>query len=180
MAHLNYNARRLLVPRWLRALGLGLLGAPLQSTAALGQTDHAAQRQLAQAYITAIRSQDAAAVQALWHPASRACDNEGARAFFNEVLARQLRDGADKGLSYDIKRIEPVSAGSFVKLLPNRYYEFPVAPTYVMEVDGRSSSRQLVKVSVIIMYLALDNGRWFVDTPCPTPEGVAALGRRQP
>jgi hypothetical protein len=49
-----------------------------------------------------------------------------------------------------------------------------------MELAARSTpTKQLVKVAAIVMYLAPANGTWFIDTPCPTAEGIAAVGRKQ-
>ena len=62
------------------ALGLA---APYAASAQPADTE---QQQFADAWMAAVKSQDAAKVKALFHPATLACINDGTRDFFDSIF----------------------------------------------------------------------------------------------
>lgn len=153
------------------------LGLVLASLALLGPEAHAQEssgvRQLAQAYVSAIRSQDATGVEALWHPSSRACMGQADRAVVDRIIANELRAGGRIGTDYriDIKPFHPTGSGS------SRFFKFPAPPTRTLEIVGGSFAKSGLNFETVIMFLAQDDGAWFIDMPCPTPDVARVIMR---
>jgi len=117
------------------------------------------------------RQPQAAAIEALMHPATRAClaDQPRYRAYL-------LRMEAAAPLPADtIGRIETIDQEA---PLPFRGFEFPLRPTHLLrfELAGQASADGRGSVSQVVeKHAVASDGRWQLLFPCPLPEGLQRL-----
>lgn len=156
-------------------------GSAAGRTAPRSDPDAGAQ-QFAKAYVSALRSHDPARLQALQHPASRACLNDQTRAYFDWGIANEFKTGAMLSGPYTITRFGPIGGESVLGFLPRDSFAYPVKPTHQIQIDFESRDNQGI---LLVRELARENGRWFMVDPCPNAAGLKffaeqkALGDRQ-
>ena len=73
----------------------GLIGVAAIFGTAQAEDISAAQRMLVERYVAAITAQDATALKALFHPATRACVNSANEDFFEFLFGNDLRFESD-------------------------------------------------------------------------------------
>lgn len=84
------------MPARLRSLAVGaLIGVAAILGRAHAEDISAAQRALVERYVAAITAQDATALKALFHPATRACVNSANEDFFEFLFGNDLRFESD-------------------------------------------------------------------------------------
>jgi hypothetical protein len=149
---------------------------------ASAQTADASQQKFAKAFVAAIRSHDSAKVQALEHPASRACVNDETRAYFDWGVANELETGGRTSGPYRVTRFGPADGQGLLGFLPAGAFSYPVKPTHEIQIDTQTGEHGQI---LLVRELAKANGRWFVVDPCPNAAGLKffaeqkALGDRQ-
>ncbi len=115
-------------------------------------------------WVEALRSKDKAALERLFHPAVRACINPSTQEFF-DIGIQRLMDPAQSG-PYRITKLNPMT-GPFPAFLPEDGFQAPVQPTYDMNLQFDQSD------TVMAIFLAQSNGRWYEVFPCPNEKGMA-------
>jgi len=128
------------------------------------------QRAFVDRYVDALRAKDATKLRALVHPKSLACIRPESAAFFDEVFARRLRDGAAGPYRASAGPIPPGDP-----LLMEGDLTYPVRPTHWIQIDldpdAASSATHFVQVAA--------RGTWFEVVPCPTPATLAKLREKK-
>ncbi|HSV04797.1 MAG TPA: hypothetical protein VLI41_16495 [Phenylobacterium sp.] len=158
-----------------RAAGLALAAALLIAATAPNMPAATAQRSaFAAAFVEALHSQDAARVTANYHPAVRACMTPQTRAFFDVIVADDLRNGRRIG-AYKLTALKPVTGPPALMGLPADGFAYPVAPTHEMQVETKTGP---TSAFVLLRYLAPASGRWYVVYPCPNARGMQFMARR--
>lgn len=139
---------------------------PLVETAAATSAE-ALLAQVAEAY----RQPEAARIEALMHPSSRACLQAEPR-YRRYLLHAETAQPLPAAASAAIEAIAPDA------VLPYRGFQFPLRPTHVLRfefdrqetADGRGSL-----ASVAEKHAIEHDGRWQLLFPCPTTEGMQRL-----
>jgi len=163
------------VARRLRRLwAAGLAAAALATAAAAPKppdAGEAARRTAVDRFLTAMRAQDPERVKASYHPAVRGCMTPETRAFFDVIVADDLRDGRRLG-PYKVTRIRRVTEAPSLLTLPPDGFAYPVKPTHEAQIDWKTGPNSTF---VVLRYLASDADRWYVDYPCPNARGMAFI-----
>jgi hypothetical protein len=114
------------MPARLRSLVAGaLIGLAAILGSAHADVISAAQRMLVERYVAAITAQDAAALKALFHPATRACVNSANEDFFEFLFGNDLRFESDlkdgyKLTSFDTADPSIVAGNAMGGIFPSR------------------------------------------------------------
>jgi len=146
----------------MRKLAISFL---LLAASAFAASDEAAiQSTFVKPWVEALRSKDKAALERLFHPAVRACINPSTQEFF-DIGIQRLIDPAQNG-PYRITKIAPMTE-PFPAFLPEEGFHVPVQPTYDMNLQFDQSN------TVMAIFLAQSNGRWYEVFPCPNEKGMA-------
>lgn len=134
----------------------------------------AAQRGLVERYVAAITSHDAAALKAIFHPATRACMNAENADFFEFLFGNDLRFESDLKEGYKLTGFETadpsiVEGNAMGGMLPQ-----PVAPTHQFQIDTAG-----IRAVTIVRMAAEKDGTWFIVAGCPTEKGLAMFRERR-
>ena len=125
----------------------------------------AEQRAFADRYVDAVRAKDVTKLKALVHPKSLECIRPESAAFFDDVFARRLRDGATGPYRASAGPIPPGDP-----LLMEGDLTYPVRPTQWIQIDLDPDATSSV---TFLMQVAVARGTWFEVLPCPTPATLA-------
>ena len=109
-------------------------------------------------------------IRTLMYPESLACLH--AEPKYEQYL---LRAETMEAIPSDAKiSVETVSANA---TLPYRGFRFPLRPSHIVRMEfGKKALPDGSRISQIAdKYIARVNSRWYLITPCPTPEGMARL-----
>jgi hypothetical protein len=137
---------------------------------AFGASDEAAiQSMFVKPWIEAVRSNDRARMEQLFHPLVRACINASTKPFFDFVLDNEAHSGGAG--PYKVTKISPLQ-GPPPALLPGDGFPYPVEPTYEVQIEFEKSNL------ISIHFLALSNGSWFEAFPCPSEKGMAFMRQK--
>jgi hypothetical protein len=131
----------------------------------------AAQQQLANRYMAAVRTKDRAQLQALLHPKVAACENLSIRDYFDYLAEQSLKD-VPQG-KYTVA-VTPLPAGEPPAILPATIFKYPVRPTHQLQIDSEAALAESVSV---IRTIASQEGRWYIVYPCPNAEGIKYFQR---
>jgi hypothetical protein len=134
----------------------------------------APQRMLVERYVAAITSHDAAALKALYHPATRACMNADNADFFEFLFGNDLRFEGDLKEGYKLTGFDTadpsiVEGNAMGGMIPQ-----PVAPTHQFQIDTAGT-----RVVTIVRMAAEQDGAWFIVAGCPTEQGLAMFRERR-
>lgn len=136
-------------------------------------TAEAARTRFAADFVAALKSQDAERIKANYHPAVRACMSEETRAFFDIIVADDLRSGRRLDV-YKVAALKPVTGPASLLILPPDGFAYPVAPTHQVQIDAKTGP---YSAFVVLRYLAPAAGRWYVVYPCPNARGMAFIAQ---
>ena len=134
------------------------------------------QQQFADAWMAAVKSQDAAKVKALFHPATLACINDGTRDFFDSNFKDELWDGTGLGTSYHIESVNPLPRPAPMGAFPEEGFAYPLEPTHQLQIEAETKDHRTM---TIIRFLAQANGRWYMVIPCPNEKGLTLFAEQQ-
>ena len=151
-----------------------LLGVAAIPGLAHAQDIGAPQRMLVERYVAAITAHDAAALKALYHPATRACMNAENADFFEFLFSSDLRFESDLKEGYKLTGFDTadpsiVEGNAMGGMLPQ-----PVAPTNQFQIDTMGT-----RVVTIVHLAAEKDGTWFIIAGCPTEKGLAMFRERR-
>jgi len=156
-----------------------IAAAAFLSTAAILGVAHAAdispaQRMLVERYAAAITAHDAAALKALYHPATRACINSDNEDFFEFLFGNDLRFESELKEGYKLTGFDTadpsiVDGNAMGGMLPA-----PVAPTHQFQIDTAGT-----RMVTIVRMAAEQDGAWFIVAGCPTEKGLAMFRERR-
>src|SRR5207248_10054192 len=151
-----------------------LLGVAAIPGLAHAQDIGAPQRMLVERYVAAITAHDAAALKALYHPATRACMNAENADFFEFLFSSDLRFESDLKEGYKLTGFDTadpsiVEGNAMGGMLPQ-----PVAPTHQFQIDTMGT-----RVVTIVHLAAEKDGTWFIIAGCPTEKGLAMFRERR-
>ena len=121
-------------------------------------------------WIEAVRSNDRTRIDQFTHPKVRACRNEETREYFEFRPADEL-SGAKA--AYHITKLAPWNGPGPLWTLPADGFSYPVQPTYELNLQFEGSN------TVVIRYLAPNNGAWYSVEPCPNEKGMAYFRTQQ-
>jgi hypothetical protein len=153
----------------LRAAALALASLAALGAAPVSPAGDAARRAFVGQFMAAIRSQDPARVKASYHPAVRACMTPQTQAFYDVIVADDLRDGRHLG-PYKVAKLRAITEAPSLLTLPAEGFAYPVKPTYEAQIDWPTGPNSTF---VVQRYLAEAGGRWYVVYPCPNARGMA-------
>jgi len=137
-----------------------------------------ARQQLARNYIAAIESKDPARIKALIHPQVLACKNFA--EYFDLTKEKIFESQPGPGYKVSFTALP----GDFkVPLLPPDKFEFPVQPSYQLQIDWEhnadsSSDTSLIKFTSLIQFIAEKDGVWLLVYPCPNDAGIKIVHER--
>jgi hypothetical protein len=166
-----YASGARMVRRWapLALAAIILIGCQRPAGAASGAASAAkpndTPEKLAQAYVLAVQSRDAARVRGLFHPRLLACRNDANAAYFDYLVANELSDVPRAGYKITAGPIN----GALPELLPKEMFTYPVVPTAQFQIDWNSSE---YASTTLIRWLAPEGGRWYIVDLCPSAAGV--------
>lgn len=115
-------------------------------------------------WVEAVRSNDRARIDLLTHPKVRACRNEQTREYFEFQPGDEV-SGATA--AYHITKLAPWNGPGPLWTLPADGFSYPVQPAYELNLQFEGSN------TVVIRYLAPNNGAWYSVEPCPNEKGMA-------
>jgi hypothetical protein len=150
-----------------------ILAAPHAVSAQSADTE---QQQFADAWMAAVKSQDAAKVKALFHPATLACINDSNRDFFDSNFKEELWDGTGLGTSYHIEGVNPLPRPAPMGAFPEEGFAYPVEPTHQLQIEAETKDHRTM---TILRFLAQANGRWYMVVPCPNAKGLTLFAQQQ-
>ena len=131
-----------------------------------------ARQRFARNYVAAIESKDPARIKALIHPQVLACKNFA--EYFD--LGKEQIFGNQPGPGYKISFT--ALPGDFkLPMLPPDKFEFPVQPSYQLQIDwdrstDGSSDNHLIRLASLIQFIAQKDGAWLLVFPCPNDAGI--------
>lgn len=131
---------------------------------ASAQTATDSQRQFADAFVAAIRSQDTGRLRALVHPATLACEGGPSRDYVEAIYATVLRDGSRFGPAYRIHQVVPMEGAT----AGGPGFPFPVQPSYRMQLDSEEVGRSMA----MNVWIVPAGGGWRAVYPCPDAAGM--------
>lgn len=116
-------------------------------------------------YVSAFNSKDAARLESLNLPQSRACITPATKDIYDWVLAKQMRDPvpANYMLSW-----MPVNESNLKALAAIEY--FPVKPENELHIDYQYPETN--DGGQLVIWLVHQNGHWVGDFPCMTEHGI--------
>ena len=128
---------------------------------------NAAQQELAQSYMAAVRAKDRTRLRALLHPKVAACLNASTREYFDYLADQSMQDIPQGNYKLTVTTLPP---GGPPPILPASMFKYPVQPTHQLQIDGDVTATSSTSV---IRSLAAQNGNWYIVYPCPNAAGVS-------
>ena len=129
------------------------------------------QREFGERMVAALRKKDREAIKKLVAPKSLACFDDHNNAFLKKWLDKHFRYAIPVHHRLSVSKISPdAPTGS-------KYATYPVAPTYVLEIEfdrGEGGSITLNRM------LGQQDGKWYEVVPCPTQLGMDRLNKVEP
>lgn len=156
-------------------IGIFLL-IPAAPRAVSAQSANAGQQQFADAWMAAVKSQDAARAKMLFHPATLACINDSNRDFFDYYFKEELWDGTGLDTSYHIENVSPLPRPAPMGAFSEDGFAYPVEPTHQLQIEAETKDHRTM---TIIRFLALANDRWYMVMPCPNAKGLTLFAEQQ-
>lgn len=128
-------------------------------------------------YVAALQSNDPGAVLKFMHPSVRACMNDKNRAFFDFVVAQQLKGFPHGNYSHlTITPVKPKSEPMLWSFVPEKEFPYPVKPTHQIQIDYTSDPNGLF---TDIIEVAPSGESWYFVTACPNADGMALIRKMQ-
>jgi hypothetical protein len=156
------------------ALIVALLAGCGNSSGAAGGSAEEARQQLAQSYIAALQAKDPAKIEALLHPAVRACENAATKEYF-DFLRSHAFDNVP-GAEYKVN-VSPIAKDSLLFVPPKEQFPYPVPPIYQFQIDWNRNPDGS-DIASVVRAMAPSHGSWFVVYPCPNAAGIKEFRER--
>ena len=119
-----------------------------------------------QPWLKAVLANDPTAFNRFLHPKVRACINDQTREFFARGDTLNPKSATAK---YLITKLGPLKPPAPLFGLPEDGFAYPVQPTYELQLEFEQTN------TLVVRFLALSGGSWFVVAPCPNEKGMAFL-----
>jgi hypothetical protein len=144
-----------------RAFPFLLLGGFCLSGYTLAQTLQPDAKAFVTQYVAAYNAKDAARLEDLYEPKSRACITGETKDFYDESLAVMWRTP----IPSDYKAtVSAINEGNLKAI--ESFGRFPLKPDRELHIDYQQGDDG----GTVIVYLVQENGHWLADQPCATDE----------
>ena len=142
------------------AAGVGARGTIVEGTPAEITPE---QREFGERMIAALRKKDREAIKKLVAPKSLACFDDYKQAFLKVWINKHFR--------YAIPEQHRLSVSKLSSDAPegSKYATYPVAATYVLEIEFDSGDDRNITLNRLI---GQQDGKWYEVAPCPTQLGM--------
>lgn len=127
-----------------------------------------AQRTFAQAYLSAITSQDIERYKRLLHPRTRACITPANAEFFNTIFARRVGRVA-RNPHTSVRKLKDLG---MIKAAQHNGLAYPDRPSHAFEINLISTG---ARQSAIVAFAVRENGIWYEVLPCPSTKSLELM-----
>ncbi|MDO8433765.1 MAG: hypothetical protein Q7S58_15290 [Candidatus Binatus sp.] len=126
------------------------------------------QHQFGERMVAAIRKKDVVELKKLVAPEALACFDQSRQAYLNSWLKKHFRYSIPERHRLSVAKL------SLNASIDSKFRTYPVAPTYVLEIQFNNAERGDITLNRMI---GQQDGKWYETAPCPTQLGMDRLNK---